>query len=112
MLLRDSCFLRAGAQLIDTPFPFAHLQLCDLYENDSIFDKFECCISGNGLRAATGSYRYAPESRACFFTISIIMYTHIPSGHIALSSNMFRVFGVSPGSTESATLEASRNPMR
>ncbi|KAF8050352.1 hypothetical protein N665_1990s0008, partial [Sinapis alba] len=58
-------------------------KLCDLYENDCIFDKFECCISGNGLRAATGSY-----------------------------SNLFRVFGVSPGSTETATLEASRNPMR
>ncbi|KAJ4896657.1 Serine/threonine protein phosphatase 2A 55 kDa regulatory subunit B alpha isoform [Raphanus sativus] len=58
-------------------------KLCDLYENDSIFDKFECCISGNGLRAATGSY-----------------------------SNLFRVFGVSPGSTETATLEATRNPMR
>ncbi|CAN8288272.1 unnamed protein product [Cochlearia groenlandica] len=58
-------------------------KLCDLYENDSIFDKFECCISGNGSRAATGSY-----------------------------SNMFRVFGVSPGSTETATLEASRNPTR
>ncbi|KAL0715370.1 hypothetical protein Bca4012_064692 [Brassica carinata] len=58
-------------------------KLCDLYENDSIFDKFECCISGDGLRAATGSY-----------------------------SNMFRVFGVSSGSTETATLEASRNPMR
>ncbi|XP_010500752.1 PREDICTED: serine/threonine protein phosphatase 2A 55 kDa regulatory subunit B alpha isoform-like isoform X1 [Camelina sativa] len=58
-------------------------KLCDLYENDSIFDKFECCISGNGLRAATGSY-----------------------------SNLFRVFGVSPGSIETATLEASRNPMR
>ncbi|KAJ4883639.1 Protein phosphatase 2A regulatory subunit PR55 protein [Raphanus sativus] len=58
-------------------------KLCDLYENDSIFDKFECCISGNGLGAATGSY-----------------------------SNLFCVFGVSPGSTETATLEASRNPMR
>ncbi|CAN7029077.1 unnamed protein product [Brassica rapa subsp. trilocularis] len=58
-------------------------KLCDLYENDSIFDKFECCISGNGLQAATGSY-----------------------------SNMFRVFGVSPGSTETASLEASRNPTR
>ncbi|KAF3593852.1 hypothetical protein DY000_02021293 [Brassica cretica] len=57
--------------------------LYDLYENDSIFDKFECCISGDGLRAATGSY-----------------------------INLFRVFGVSPGSTETATLEASRNPMR
>ena len=34
------------------------LQLCDLYENDSIFDKFECCLSGDGMRVATGSYRY------------------------------------------------------
>ena len=33
-------------------------QLCDLYENDSIFDKFECCLSGDGLRVSTGSYRY------------------------------------------------------
>lgn len=32
-------------------------QLCDLYENDSIFDKFECCLSGDGVRVATGSYR-------------------------------------------------------
>ncbi|KAK6124960.1 hypothetical protein DH2020_041305 [Rehmannia glutinosa] len=31
-------------------------KLCDLYENDSIFDKFECCLSGDGLRVATGSY--------------------------------------------------------
>ncbi|XP_038987805.1 serine/threonine protein phosphatase 2A 55 kDa regulatory subunit B alpha isoform-like isoform X2 [Phoenix dactylifera] len=27
-------------------------QLCDLYESDSIFDKFECCLSGDGLRVA------------------------------------------------------------
>jgi serine/threonine-protein phosphatase 2A regulatory subunit B len=58
-------------------------KLCDLYENDSIFDKFECCLSGDGLRVATGSY-----------------------------SNLFRVFGCSPRSTETTTLEASRNPMR
>ncbi|KAH9761526.1 serine/threonine protein phosphatase 2A 55 kDa regulatory subunit B beta isoform [Citrus sinensis] len=31
-------------------------KLCDLYENDSIFDKFECCLSGDGGRVATGSY--------------------------------------------------------
>ncbi|CAA0816111.1 Serine/threonine protein phosphatase 2A 55 kDa regulatory subunit B beta isoform [Striga hermonthica] len=31
-------------------------KLCDLYENDSIFDKFECCLSGDGRRVATGSY--------------------------------------------------------
>jgi serine/threonine-protein phosphatase 2A regulatory subunit B len=33
------------------------IQLCDLYENDSIFDKFECCLSGDSQRVATGSYR-------------------------------------------------------
>ncbi|KAH0982454.1 hypothetical protein GBA52_009631 [Prunus armeniaca] len=58
-------------------------KLCDLYENDSIFDKFECCLSGDGLRVATGSY-----------------------------SNLFRVFGCGTGSTEATTLEASKNPMR
>lgn len=58
-------------------------RLCDLYENDSIFDKFECCLSGDGLRVATGSY-----------------------------SNLFRVFGCSEGSTEATTLEASKNPLR
>ncbi|KAK9109009.1 hypothetical protein Sjap_017069 [Stephania japonica] len=58
-------------------------KLCDLYENDSIFDKFECCLSGDGLRVATGSY-----------------------------GNVFRVFGRSPGSNEASTLEASKNPTR
>ncbi|KAG0555082.1 hypothetical protein M758_12G146800 [Ceratodon purpureus] len=56
-------------------------KLCDLYENDSIFDKFECCLSGDGQRVATGSY-----------------------------SNLFRVFGASPGSEEASTLEASKSP--
>ncbi|XP_024442721.1 serine/threonine protein phosphatase 2A 55 kDa regulatory subunit B beta isoform isoform X2 [Populus trichocarpa] len=32
-------------------------KLSDLYNDDSIFDKFECCISGDGLHFATGSYR-------------------------------------------------------
>ena len=58
-------------------------KLCDLYENDSIFDKFECCLSGDGLRAATGSY-----------------------------SNTFRVFGTTPGSEEATTLEGSKTPNR
>ncbi|KAJ8643289.1 hypothetical protein MRB53_005037 [Persea americana] len=58
-------------------------RLVDLYENDSIFDKFECCLSGDGLRVTTGSY-----------------------------SNLFRVFGCVPGSNEAMTLEASKNPMR
>uniref|UniRef100_A0A1D1YXY4 Serine/threonine-protein phosphatase 2A 55 kDa regulatory subunit B n=1 Tax=Anthurium amnicola TaxID=1678845 RepID=A0A1D1YXY4_9ARAE len=58
-------------------------KLCDMYENDSIFDKFDCCLSGDGLRVATGSY-----------------------------SSAFRVFGCAPGSIEATTLEASRNPTR
>lgn len=36
--------------------PTIALQLCDLYENDSIFDKFDCCINGPGDGIATGSY--------------------------------------------------------
>jgi len=31
-------------------------KLCDLYENDSIFDKFECCWNQNSLQLLTGSY--------------------------------------------------------
>eukprot|EP01018_Ginkgo_biloba_P008821 Gb_17005 [translate_table: standard] len=58
-------------------------KLCDLYENDSIFDKFECCLSGDGLHVATGSY-----------------------------SNVFRVFDLFAGSDEGTTLEASKSPNR
>lgn len=31
-------------------------KLCALYENDSIFDKFECCWSGDDSHVITGSY--------------------------------------------------------
>ncbi|CAM9600021.1 unnamed protein product, partial [Sphacelaria rigidula] len=31
-------------------------QLCDLYENDCIFDKFECAVSGDTNSVLTGSY--------------------------------------------------------
>ena len=31
-------------------------KLCDLYENDAIFDKFGCAVSGCGNKVATGSY--------------------------------------------------------
>ncbi|KAE9467409.1 hypothetical protein C3L33_00679, partial [Rhododendron williamsianum] len=34
-----------------------HSKLSDLYNNDAIFDKFGCCVSGDGLHFATGSYR-------------------------------------------------------
>jgi len=31
-------------------------KLCDLYENDCIFDKFECTLSADGTQLLTGSY--------------------------------------------------------
>ena len=31
-------------------------RLCDLYENDSIFDKFDCCMNGDASYVASGSY--------------------------------------------------------
>ncbi|KAJ9677786.1 hypothetical protein PVL29_022649 [Vitis rotundifolia] len=58
-------------------------KLCDLYNNDAIFDKFECCLSGYGLHFATGSY-----------------------------SNLLRIFSYGVGSEEGITMEASRNPNR
>ncbi|KAJ0751121.1 putative transcription factor WD40-like family [Helianthus annuus] len=39
-------------------------KLCDLYNNDAIFDKFDCCISGDGSHFATGSYRKQPQQAA------------------------------------------------
>ncbi|KAK6148357.1 hypothetical protein DH2020_019269 [Rehmannia glutinosa] len=57
-------------------------QLCDLYNNDAIFDKFECCVAKDRLSFATGSY-----------------------------SNLLRVFSCGSGS-EGVTIEASRNTNR
>lgn len=86
------------------------MQLCDLYENDSIFDKFECCLSGDGLRVSTGSYRSLIQTSSIYgFAI------FEPASYDFVSfdaSNLFRVFGCAPGSTEATTLEASKNPMR
>ncbi|XP_050225435.1 serine/threonine protein phosphatase 2A 55 kDa regulatory subunit B beta isoform-like [Mercurialis annua] len=58
-------------------------KLCDLYNNDSIFDKFECCISGDGLHFATGSY-----------------------------SNLLRIFSYGVGNEEGVTVEANKHPNR
>lgn len=58
-------------------------KLCDLYNNDAIFDKFDCCLSGDGLHFATGSY-----------------------------SNLLRIFSYGVGSEEGTILEASKNSNR
>eukprot|EP00268_Persea_americana_P052406 TRINITY_DN5864_c0_g1_i10.p1 TRINITY_DN5864_c0_g1~~TRINITY_DN5864_c0_g1_i10.p1 ORF type:complete len:286 (+),score=41.59 TRINITY_DN5864_c0_g1_i10:552-1409(+) len=56
-------------------------KLCGLYNSDSIFDKFGCCLSQDGLYFATGSY-----------------------------SNLFRIFSRGAGSEGGITLEASKIP--
>ncbi|PKI37913.1 serine/threonine protein phosphatase 2A 55 kDa regulatory subunit B beta isoform-like [Punica granatum] len=58
-------------------------KLPDLYNNDAIFDKFDCCLSGDGSHFATGSY-----------------------------SNLLRIFSHGCGSEEGVTIEASKNPNR
>jgi len=35
---------------------YLRMHLCDLYENDCIFDKFECAASADGKQFLTGSY--------------------------------------------------------
>ena len=35
---------------------YLRAKLCSLYENDFIFDKFECCFNGNDQYMMTGSY--------------------------------------------------------
>ena len=50
--------LRMEGRPVKTYYVHEHLRpkLCDLYENDSIFDKFECVVSPDGKYFATGSY--------------------------------------------------------
>ena len=36
-------------------------KLCSLYENDCIFDKFECCWNGTDGAIMTGKYRIDNE---------------------------------------------------
>ena len=40
-------------------------KLCDLYENDCIFDKFECTWSGDGESVARRSHSRRPLARRC-----------------------------------------------
>lgn len=58
-------------------------KLCDLYESDAIFDKFDCCASGDGKHFATGTY-----------------------------SNFFRMARSGGGPEDHSLLEASRDPTR
>src|SRR5436190_3867678 len=46
---------RTPLQTINIHYHLRH-KLCDLYESDCIFDKFECTFSGDGKHSLTGSY--------------------------------------------------------
>lgn len=61
------------------------VQLCDLYENDCIFDKFNCCMNGAGDQVATGTYSNQ---------LKLLRQDNEWPGHSALN------------------LEASRDPLR
>ncbi|KAJ4840195.1 hypothetical protein Tsubulata_002946 [Turnera subulata] len=86
-------------------------KLSDLYNDDSIFDKFECCISGDGLEFATGSYRYAHSPQTALddkVLTSLDNNSSVP----VLISNLLRIFSNGVGNGEGTTLEASKNPSR
>jgi hypothetical protein len=77
-----SCSWHAANKEAPCAFELRCLQLCDLYENDCIFDKFDCCMNGSASYVASGSY-----------------------------SNTFKVFKCGEGA-QGIPLEASRDPMR
>ncbi|XP_073039801.1 serine/threonine protein phosphatase 2A 55 kDa regulatory subunit B beta isoform-like isoform X2 [Primulina eburnea] len=90
ILCRDFMNLKLWDMRMDTR-PVAtyriheHLRpkLCDMYNNDAIFDKFDCCLAGDRLNFATGSY-----------------------------SNHLRIFSYGIGSEEGTTIEVGKNPNR
>ncbi|KAK4489031.1 hypothetical protein RD792_004823 [Penstemon davidsonii] len=83
ILSRDYMNLKLLSSLFMADTPNYAAQLCDLYNNDAIFDKFDCCLAGDQLNFATGSY-----------------------------SNLLRVFSYGTGGDEGVTIEASKNPNR
>ncbi|XP_016510148.1 serine/threonine protein phosphatase 2A 55 kDa regulatory subunit B beta isoform isoform X1 [Nicotiana tabacum] len=58
-------------------------KLSKLYTNDAIFDKFDCCLNGDGLQFATGSY-----------------------------SNHLRIFSCGAENEDGITLEVRKSPNR
>ena len=49
-------FLTAISCLHFQVHEYLRSKLCSLYENDCIFDKFECCWNGDDTAIMTGSY--------------------------------------------------------
>ena len=57
-LIRHTCTLNPEPyfNLMFQVHEYLRSKLCSLYENDCIFDKFECCWNGNDTAIMTGSY--------------------------------------------------------
>ncbi|XP_059640257.1 serine/threonine protein phosphatase 2A 55 kDa regulatory subunit B beta isoform-like isoform X2 [Cornus florida] len=79
--ISDIKFATDGRHILSRDY--MNLKFSDLYNTDAIFDKFDCCVSGDGLDFATGSY-----------------------------SNLLHIFSYGVGGEEAITVEASRSPNR
>lgn len=76
-------------------------RLCDLYDNDCIFDKFQCCFSNDGGSVMTGSYNsmfhsysaysgvgVAVEANADFVTGVSGRYHFTPQGYSTIGNDV------------------------
>lgn len=78
-------------------------KLCDLYENDCIFDKFECTFSGDGTYVTTLFY---------FHPRLLLVSTPIHSRHVLTGSyhNYFRIYDVQ--TTQDVVLQADKSAFK
>ena len=84
-------------------------RLCDLYENDCIFDKFDCCMNGAATHVASGSY--GNSFRVFSARGAGGSGDGSGGGGGGEGSDGGSGSGSGGGATE-ATLEATRDPMR
>lgn len=84
---------------------FLKSKLCDLYENDCIFDKFECSLSG------TGEYVLASLSRS-FGAVSLIPFflrSHLLTGSY---HNYFHIYDIQSPRTNALRMKLGRGPSK
>ena len=85
-----------------------HPLLEDLYESDSIFDKFEICCRGDGKSFATGSYRYTTTTTITA-TIIVLFNASSNNSFSCLFSNQLKVCQHDTGGLQ--TVDLSENPL-
>jgi hypothetical protein len=73
------------------------LQLCDLYENDCIFDKFGCCMNGTATCFASGTYSNTFKVRAALFgCFSAQQQQHSSSSSAAAAAAAYAQLPIKP----------------